>query len=629
MDRDVKRAEAGEASSGDALQDIKLIGKTSPGVQRMEAISKHITFKDRILLFITIFVLAYAYTLDNTLRYTFQTYATASYGQHSLLATVAVIRGVAAAAGQPTAAKIADVFGRVELLILSVVFYIAGTVLETFSNNVREFSAGAVLFQIGWTLMSLLIEIIIADTTSLRSRLFFSFIPNMPYLINSWISGNIAARIVDPLNDPTGAGAGSSIGWRWGIGMWAIIVPVLTIPLVGALFMAHRRAKKHEDLSSYRTPYQMLGPLKLAVALFWQLDVISIILIVAALGCLLVPFTLTDNSFAGGQQSWVQVHILLPLILGVLLFPVFLWWQTKSPHPMVPFKLVKDRAVWGPLCLALFINFSWYLQGDYLYAISTIAFGQSVLSAQRIGTLFNFCSTITGVICGLVVLKVRRLKPFIFIGSILYLISFGLLIRFRSNESGGVSGLIGAQVLLGIGGGLFPYPALASIQSATQHEHVASVTALYLALYNVGGSFGGAVSGAIWTNTLQDAMFTALSEISNNATEITAAMYANPYVTVVEYPIGTPERSAIIDGYRHSQKLLTITGLCLCLPIIFFGLCTRNPRLPDTQSIATAEMSDENLVADDRGNITRVECVGVGDRGSKSWGRKVVDFLLK
>lgn len=31
--------------------------------------------------------------------------------------------------------------------------------------------------------MSLLIEIIIADTTSLRSRLFFSFIPNMPYLV--------------------------------------------------------------------------------------------------------------------------------------------------------------------------------------------------------------------------------------------------------------------------------------------------------------------------------------------------------------------------------------------------------------------------------------------------------------
>lgn len=51
-----------------------------------------------------------------------------------------MIRGVAAAAGQPTAAKIADVFGRVELLILSVVFYIAGMICSTLfwgSSSVR------------------------------------------------------------------------------------------------------------------------------------------------------------------------------------------------------------------------------------------------------------------------------------------------------------------------------------------------------------------------------------------------------------------------------------------------------------------------------------------------------------
>lgn len=78
MNADLKRAEAGDASSGDeaappyAPTDIKLTGKTSPGVKRMEAISKHITFQDRVLLFVTIFILAYAYTLDNTLRYTFQ-----------------------------------------------------------------------------------------------------------------------------------------------------------------------------------------------------------------------------------------------------------------------------------------------------------------------------------------------------------------------------------------------------------------------------------------------------------------------------------------------------------------------------------------------------------------------------
>lgn len=283
--------------------------------------------------------------------------------------------------------------------------------------------------------------------------------------------------------------------------------------------------------------------------------------------------------------------------------------------------------MWGPLCLALFINFSWYLQGDYLYAISVVGFNQSVTSAQRIGALFNFCSTLTGIIAGLVVFKVRRLKPFIFVGSVLYLVSFGLLINFRGGAgSSNLSGLIGAQVLLGIGGGLFPYPALASIQAATRHEHVATVTALYLALYNVGGSFGGAVSGAIWTNTLQGAMFNALSEVTANATEITAAMYGSPYTTIIEYPVGTVERTAIVDGYRHSQRLLTITGICLCLPLIFFGLCCRNPRLPDTQSIATAEMSQENLVADDHGNVRVLEDAA---RKHRSFGQKFVDFLIK
>lgn len=49
-------------------------------------------------------------------------------------------------------------------------------------------------------------------------------------------------------------------------------------------------------------------------------------------------------------------------------------------------------------------------------------------------------------------MKVRRLKGFIFAGTILYLVAFGLLIRFRGGSSGSShSGIIGSQILLGIG----------------------------------------------------------------------------------------------------------------------------------------------------------------------------------
>lgn len=44
----------------------------SPGVKRIEAISSTFTRTDRILFFFSIFILAYVYGLDGTLRYTYQ-----------------------------------------------------------------------------------------------------------------------------------------------------------------------------------------------------------------------------------------------------------------------------------------------------------------------------------------------------------------------------------------------------------------------------------------------------------------------------------------------------------------------------------------------------------------------------
>jgi MFS transporter, SIT family, siderophore-iron:H+ symporter len=49
-----------------------LIGSKSPGVERIEAISAHISFWDRIAIFFSVFLIAYAYGLDGTLRYVYQ-----------------------------------------------------------------------------------------------------------------------------------------------------------------------------------------------------------------------------------------------------------------------------------------------------------------------------------------------------------------------------------------------------------------------------------------------------------------------------------------------------------------------------------------------------------------------------
>ncbi|GLA43464.1 siderophore transporter [Aspergillus niger] len=541
----------------------------SPGVKRIEALSSHLHILDRVFLFCGVFLISYVYGLDGLLRGTYQPYATASYGLHSVLSSVDILRAVIAAAAQPTAAKIADVFGRVELILVSIFFYTLGTIVEASSSTVEQFAAGAVLYQIGYTAIILLVEVLVADVTSLRSRLLFSYIPTLPFLINTWISGNI-----------TGAVLGVTT-WRWGIGMFAIIYPICTLPLLMVLHIVYHRAKKDGTVDHIASSFRTLGVRRLAIELFWQLDVIGIILMIAFLAMILVPLTI-----AGGLDSqWKKAKIIAPLVLGLCCIPAWVVWERACKHPMVPFKLLKDRAVWGALGIAVMLNTAWALQSEYLYTVLIVSFGESITSATRIRSLYSFASVLTGSILGIVVFKVRRLKPFIVGGTLLFMVAYGILIYYRGGPtSSSHSGIIGGQILLGIAGGLFPYPAQASIQAATKHEHLAVVTGLFLACYNIGTAVGGSISGAVWTQILPGELNSRLG----NATLATQA-FKDPFTFSATYPIGTPDRDAVVAAYKHTQRLLCITGICLTVPLVAFSLCTRNLVLTKEQSFANAE----------------------------------------
>ncbi|KAK3986203.1 major facilitator superfamily domain-containing protein [Cladorrhinum sp. PSN332] len=554
--------------SGSSIPPVKPVDK-SPGVRRAEALSAVLRTRDFVCIFVSIFLIAFAYGLDGLLRYAYQPYATASFDQHSLLAMVNVLRSVIAAAAQPTSGRIADIFGRVQLVCVSVLFYVIGTLLESESRSVKTFAAGAIIYQVGYTMILLLVEVIIADITSTRARLFFSYIPTAPFLALTWVSGDVSESVLKVTD------------WRWGIRMWAIIYPVCALPLIVSLFLIGRRAQRHPLMVGYRDPIKSL-PWRLFLAyLFWRLDLVGIVLMIAVFALILVPMTI-----AGGfDASWTAPQILAPLIIGVCTIPVFVVWQLYSPQPLVPFRLLKDRGIWAALGIALMLNWAWYMQGDYLYSVLVVAFDFDIKTATRVSSVYTFCSVLIGTLLGLVVYKVRRLKVFIVIGTCLFMVAFGLLIRYRGDaETSSRAGVIGAQVVLGIAGGMFPYPAQASLQSSLQREHLAVLTGLYLATYNLGSAFGNAISGAIWTQVLPGDLSSRLSGF-NNATLATFA-YGNPFAFSAEYPVGTPERQALIDSYKHAQRLLTIAGICLCVPLIAFAIALRNPKLNDNQTLA-------------------------------------------
>ncbi len=116
---------------------------------------------------------------------------------------------------------------------------------------------------------------------------------------------------------------------------------------------------------------------------------------------------------------------------------------------------------------------------------------------------------------------------------------------------------------------------LGEIDLSRSCPDLAIITSLYLASYSIGSALGATLSGgeyryhlcpisgltfrsmaAIWTNVLPGQLISNLG----NAT-LAGEVYASPLTVALEYPMGTPERIAIVNAYKHTQKLLCITGI--------------------------------------------------------------------
>ncbi|CCK72376.1 siderophore transporter KNAG_0J02980 [Huiozyma naganishii CBS 8797] len=546
-------------------------------IRKTELLSKSYDkwYLQAILLF-SAFVCGYGYGLDGNIRYIYTGYATSSYSEHSLLSTINVINAVVSAASQIVYARLSDIYGRMSLLVVAIVLYAVGTIIQCQAYDVQRYAAGSIFYNAGYVGVILILLLILSDFSSLRWRLFYQFVPTWPFIINTWISGNITQK-ANPLKH-----------WSWDIGMWAFIFPLSCVPILCCMIHMHWRVRNDpewKELQGEKTYFQIHGWKVTLKTLFWKLDVVGVLLMVACLGCILVPLTL-----AGGVSSkWNHSNIIGPFVLGFVLIPIFSYWEARwATNPLVPYKLVKDRGVWAALGISFLIDFIFYMAVDYLYTVLIVAVHESVKSATRISSLSSFVSTVASPIVALALTRVTRMKPVIIVGCSLWLLAMGLLYHFRGGRESH-SGIIGALCVWGLGTTLFTYPVTVSVQAATNHDNMATVTALNYTLYRIGSAVGAAVSGAIWTQTLYKQL---LKRIGNS--ELATKAYASPYTFITTYTWGTPEREAMVQAYRYVQRLETIVAVVFCAPLIMFSLCLRDAKLTD--EVAHEDISEGEYI---------------------------------
>ncbi|CAK7916685.1 siderophore iron transporter Arn1p [[Candida] anglica] len=553
----------------------------------------------KIFLFVNVLLVSYVCGLDGTLRFTLQAYATASYGQHSLISTVGVISAVVTAASQPTYARLSDRFGRIELFTISIIFYALGTVIESQAYDVQRFAGGSVLYQLGYSGVMLMLQVIMSDFSNLNWRIFCSFVPLLPFVIITWVSGDVLDSMYPKYS------------WNFCIGMWAFIFPLSCIPLLGCLFHMRILAARTEEWKVVVEDERKAHPTKwsswknnILVDLFWEVDVIGILFIVCILGFILVPFTLAS----GVSDKWKRASTIAPLVIGFVLIPFFIIWEKKFSHfPITPFALLKDRGVWSALIVGILYAWVWYMPNDFMNTVLMVAMNQSQKATIRITSLYFFVSVIVGPLVGLVIVKFRRTKGFIIFGVTCWAIALGLLVHFRGDNDGlqsekFVYGVIGSICLMGFSAGFFTYTTQVSISTCTNHEHMAVMLSLYSSSNNVGSAIGASVSGAVWTNLMYKEIFKQMQKAGIDTALATFA-YGSPIGLggfIETYTWASPERIPVVLAYAHVQKILCIVGLVLVFPLLLATFFLRDHKLESVQSL---ELAHEGGIKDNNGEV--------------------------
>ncbi|KAK4625138.1 MFS siderochrome iron transporter C [Fulvia fulva] len=531
------------------------------GVKRLEAISSTWSKTGLYVAYVGIALLAYATSLEGQTTTNLTIFATSAFKSHSLVSTVLVIQGVVLSIVKPPMSKIADVFGRFEAFGLSVLLYIVGFIQQAASNNVETYAAAQIFYAAGQTGLQILIQIFIADTSDLINRALCSTIPDTPFLLNVWLGPALAETMLNKLN------------WRWGYGIWAVILPIAFLPLALALVINQRRAAMRGILPT--TPFAEESWWEMIKTLWFELDLFGLLLICVAFTLILIPLTL------GAKTGWDNPSLITMLVVGAACLVAIPFWErskTLAPRAFFPRSFWKNRTLMAGLALSFFYFMAFYLSvypyfQSYLLVVQDLPLTQ----AGRIVQTFTFTSTITAIIISFVIKYTKRYKIYIVIGTVVYVIGLGLMIIYRTEESTPRT-IIATQVFLGIGGSLTHVPAQLGVQASASHSEVAAATALFLTFLEIGGAVGSGISGAIWTSNVPKKLAMYLPEETKDQA---AEIFGNITLASRGWPMGSPTRIAINLAYQEAMTNILTVSIFVALPCIVLSLLMTNYKLDE------------------------------------------------
>ncbi|KND86891.1 Siderophore iron transporter mirB [Tolypocladium ophioglossoides CBS 100239] len=537
-DKSDTKAEPQQDSVNTEKDEFHSDNRKQAGVKKIEAAATVWSKWHMIAAYTNIWLIYFFASIMEVVVRTLDPFVTSSFQKHSLTAAMGIISSIVGGLSKLAIAKILDTVGRPQGLALTLFLWVMGLVMMAACTNVETYAAAQVFSSTGAQGVSYCLTIFIADTTSLLNRPLMLAFATSPYIVTTWIGGPMANSVL------------AGPGWRWGFGVWAIVTPVVVLPLV-ALFGWNQHKAKEQGLS----PESSTRCLSLSSIRDFaiEVDLIGLLLLAGGMALFLLPFALWQYQ----DQGWRSPMIICMIIFGGLLVIAFIARERfLAPVTFIPLRLPTDRTVFFAGLMFTFVFANSLIWGSFFTSMLLVVWNTGITKATYISNIYRVGSCASGLVLGYFLKKTGRFKWVAALYALpLMLLGVGLMIYFR-RASQGIGYVIMTQIFVAFAGGPMVIAGEMAMMAPSEHQYIAVIIAILDLFAGVGNAIGRAISSAIWSGTFRDALAKRLPSDAP-----IDSIYGSLPIQL-SYDPGSPERDAISDAYSESQRYMLITSTC-------------------------------------------------------------------
>ncbi|KAI3336948.1 MFS general substrate transporter [Xylariaceae sp. AK1471] len=532
------------------------------GIQQADAINKVWSRAALVTAYLFIFLCSFANALQWQVIFNLMPYVVSEFSSHSLIPTIAIVSNILSGVLKLPVAKIIDSWGRAQGFASATLLAAIGLLLMSLCQDVQTYAAAQVIYQVGISGSSYILDIIVADTSSLKNRsLAFAF-SSTPYLATTFIGPVIASGFTE------------NGRWRWAFGASALFLVLLSLPLFYILILNMRKARMLGLLQKSTKP-EPWTTRKIHQYLV-DFDAIGMLLLSAGMTLVLVPFSLTSNSSTRTSLNAYTGTILL----GIAFMVAFVFHEKRVNKPFIAFALLCSRNVAGACLLSVTIFVAYFAWDGYYTSYLQVVHGLSITQAGYIGQMYSLGSSIWGIVVGYLIRRSDRFKWLAVLALPVHILGGALMIIFRRPDTH-IIWVIMCQIFLTVGGSTLVICDQMAVMAVANHAELASVMAILSLATYIGSAMGSSLSGAIWNSTLPG----ALAELLPGLNPVELGHIASDLKKQLSYPMGSPTRAAIVAAYAKSQARMCIVGTVISLLEIGAVLIWRDSRLSQSKQV--------------------------------------------